>query len=47
MNKFTDLINEARKNYDSGSLLSSEITKYINKVNKTIPKIILEVIALT
>ena len=30
-------VNEVRKKYDSESLLQSEITVYINKVNKYIP----------
>ena len=47
MNNFTELINEARKNYDSSSLLSSEITQYISKVNKIIPKHVQHVIYLT
>lgn len=47
MNKFTVLIGESRKNYDSFSLLKSEITSYINKVNKVIPKQVREVILLT
>lgn len=47
MNNFTDFILEARKNYDSGSLLSSEISKYLNKVNKSIPKQVQTVIYLT
>ena len=46
---FTDIINESRNrvNYDSVSLLSSEINKYINKVNKEIPKNVQDVIYLT
>lgn len=47
MNKFTDIIKEARKNYDSESLLSSEITKFVNKVKKVIPAIVQDVIYLT
>ena len=50
MNNFTEYtknITEARKNYDSGSLLSSEITKYLNKVNKSIPKQVQDIIYLT
>ena len=47
MNNFTEIINEARKNYDSGSLLSSEVTQYINRVNKVIPKNVQDVIYLT
>ena len=47
MNNFTEIIKESRKNYDSGSLLSSEITQYINRVNKVIPKNVQDVIYLT
>lgn len=47
MNNFTDFILEARKNYDSESLLSSEISKYLNKVNKVIPKQVQTAIYLT
>ena len=47
MNNFTELIKEARKNYDSNSLLSSEISQYLNKVNKVIPKQVQDVIYLT
>lgn len=47
MNNFTHFITEARKNYDSGSLLSSEISQYINKVNKAIPLNVRNVILLT
>ena len=47
MNNFTVLIQEARKNYDSSSLLSSEITQYINKVNKIIPQHVQHIIYLT
>jgi RNA polymerase sigma factor (sigma-70 family) len=49
MLNFTDIINEsrARVNYDSVSLLTSEITKYINKVKKEIPKNVQDIIYLT
>lgn len=40
-------ITEARKNFDSDSLLSSEITQYINKVNRVIPRNIQDLIYLT
>ena len=40
MNNFTDILQEARKKYDSESLLSSEITSFLNKVNKVIPAIV-------
>jgi hypothetical protein len=36
MNNFTDIVKEARKNYDSESLLNAEITTFLNKVNKVI-----------
>lgn len=47
MNNFTQFVNEARKNYDSCSLLTSEITSYIKKVNKIIPQNVQAVIYLT
>ena len=47
MNNFTQIINEARKNYDSESLLSAEIAEYLNKVNKAIPSTVKDVIHLT
>lgn len=48
MNNFTEIIKESKRiNYDSGSLLSSEITSYINKVNRVIPKNVQHVIYLT
>lgn len=47
MNNFSQIIVEARKNYDSESLLSSEVTNYINKVNKVIPEQVKRVIYLT
>lgn len=47
MNNFTELLKESKKNYDSGSLLSSEINQYLNKVNKIIPKHVQQVIYLT
>jgi RNA polymerase sigma factor (sigma-70 family) len=47
MNNFTFIVKEARKKYDSDSLLSSEITSFINKVNKHIPTIVKDVIHLT
>lgn len=40
MNNFTNILQEARKNYNSESLLSSEITSFLNKVNKVIPAIV-------
>ena len=47
MNNFTDVIKEARKNYDSESLLNAEITSFLNKVNKVIPSIVKDAIHLT
>ena len=47
MNNFTDIIKEARKNYDSESLLNAEITSFLNKVNKVIPSIVKDAIHLT
>lgn len=47
MNNFSQIINETRKNYDSGSLLRAEITQYLNKVNKVIPEQVKTVIYLT
>ena len=38
MKNFSQIINEGRVRYDSVSLLQSEITSYINKVNKILPK---------
>lgn len=47
MNKFTEYIIEVNESKDSYSLLSSEITKFINKVNRKIPPIVQKVIYLT
>lgn len=49
MVNFTDIINESRNrvNYDSVTLLTAEITKYINKVRKDIPKNVQDIIYLT
>ena len=47
MNNFTVILNEVSKKYDSESLLSSEITSFINKVNKVIPTVVKNVIHLT
>ena len=47
MNNFTDLVVEARKNFDSQTLLSAEITSFLNKVNKVIPSIVKDAIHLT
>lgn len=46
MNKFSQIIKESRGN-DSYSILSNEITQYINKVNKKIPDNIKVIIRLT
>ena len=49
MRNFTEVINEARNriDYDSFTLLKAEITKYINKVKREIPKNVQDVIYLT
>lgn len=47
MHNFSFFINEVRKNYNSEELLQSEITHYLNKVNKIIPKSVQNVIYLT
>ncbi len=47
MRKFTQIIDEERKRYDSISLLQSEITSYINKVKKILPKDIQDIVNLT
>lgn len=47
MNNFTDIVKESRKYHDSESLLSSEITQFLNRVNKVIPAIVKDVIHLT
>lgn len=47
MNNFTCIVNEVRKNYDSQSLLSSEVTRFLNKVNKVIPTKVKDIAYLT
>lgn len=47
MNIFTDFIKENRKNYTSDALLASEISTYLNKVNKILPQNVKDVIYLT
>ena len=47
MNKFSEFVIEARKRYDSESLLNSEVNQYLNKVNKILPVIVKDVIYLT
>lgn len=47
MRNFTQIITEERKNYDSVSLLQSEITSYINKVKKILPQGIQDIITIT
>lgn len=47
MDNFSNFVLESRKNYDSGSLLSSEVNQYLNKVNKVIPENVKRVIYLT
>ena len=47
MNNFTEILVESRKNFDSVSLLSTEVTSFLNKVNKVIPSIVKDAIHLT
>lgn len=47
MKNFSQIINEERKNHDSVSLLQSEITSYISKVRRALPKNIQDILALT
>lgn len=47
MKNFKQIITEERKNYNSIALLQSEITSYINKVRKILPKDIQDIIAIT
>ena len=47
MDNFSSFVLEARKNYNSGSLLSSEINQYLSKVNRVIPENVKRVIYLT
>lgn len=47
MNNFSDFVIEARRNYNSESLLSSEINQYLSKVNRIIPENVKRVIYLT
>lgn len=47
MNNFSVILNEVRKNFDSVSLLQSDITSFINKVNKAIPSTVKDVVYLT
>lgn len=47
MNNFTVILNESRKNNDAEAILGSEITDFINKVNKAIPVVVKDVIHLT
>lgn len=47
MDNFSAILKEARKNYDSESLLQSEIQKFLTNVNKTIPVTVKDVIFLT
>lgn len=47
MKNFSQVITEDRKNYDSVSLLQSEITTYINKVKKILPQSVQDLITLT
>ena len=47
MHSFSNFIDESRKNYNSISLLSSEINTYLNKVNKIVPKPVQNAIYIT
>ena len=47
MNNFSNFVIEARRNYNSESLLSSEINQYLSKVNRIIPENVKRVIYLT
>ena len=47
MDNFSVILKETRKNYDSESLLQSEIQQFITKVNKIIPSTVKDVIYLT
>ena len=47
MDNFSKILLEARKKYDSESLLSSEVQRFLTKVNKVIPATVKDVIFLT
>lgn len=47
MKNFSQIILEERKNYSAVALLQSEISSYISKVNKVLPKNIQDIIAMT
>lgn len=47
MDNFSMILLESRKKYDSESLLSSEIQRFLTKVNKVIPATVKDVIFLT
>ena len=47
MDNFSKILLEARKKYDSESLLSSEVQRFLTKVNKVIPATVKDVIYLT
>lgn len=47
MRNFSQVVKESRKNFDSESLLQSEVTSYINKVKRILPQSVQDLIALT
>lgn len=47
MDNFSKILLEARKKYDSESLLNSEVQRFLTKVNKVIPTTVKDVIFLT
>lgn len=47
MKNFSQIVNEERKNHDSVALLQAEVTSYISKVNRTLPKNMQDLLALT
>lgn len=47
MDNFSRILLEARKKYDSESLLNSEVQRFLTKVNKVIPATVKDVIYLT
>lgn len=47
MNNFTFILRESKRNYNAETLLQDEITKFVNKVNKSLPTIVKDVIYLT
>lgn len=47
MKNFSETIHEVKKTFDSGNLLSSEINKYLSKINNVLPKLVKFAIHLT